>query len=302
MKTTKATELLALLAGLLVATTALAEQPSSMRGEKKIILSVFDNTPGSPTNADAVIRAVNRPESNPELAQVLGYPEHATKTADLAISPDLADDRWQRLDELAQRYVTLDYSRATDINALETRLRHDLRFAYVGKVREGSYSATPNDAFYSPPSPTPPGPPVTGYHWAYQPSVLNLPQAWDSNTGWTSIGLIDGGVETAISSKSYLYDKNYVLTHPDLQNIVAINHSWNNTSSGGGAPRVTGGFYGTHGAHVLGILAANANNAAPPSAPNVNVVGGVGVCWNCSVNYVVSGMREDNVNDILIPD
>lgn len=45
-------------------------------------------------------------------------------------------------------------------------------------------------------------------------------------------------------------------------------------------------YYPTHGTHVLGLVGANANNI--PAGPNV---GGAGVCWHCSIQYVTSGVQ-----------
>ena len=113
--------------------------------------------------------------------------------------------------------------------------------------------------------------------------------------GTANIGVVDGGVYIAADSPdTILSSSNYILTHPDLQRVVLNNHSFdfflNIWQPEGG--------YASHGSHVLGLIAANANSSPTPTGTS-DPRGGVGVCWYCSASYARMNFTEVEVASSL---
>ncbi len=209
--------------------------------------------------------------------ELLGHPIGAE-----AMFPPMPDDEHPHVDELSeehrrvllnmQHYVNLYYSGGTDLTGVESRLLADERFAYAGIDRGGGFSRFPNDPRFRPFG-FGPHPPAENFQWNLWQGDLALPGAWDHNTGWAHVGILDGGVPAASAPG---LDPPYTIDHNDLFQVVSKNHSWRFWAAGTGqiGPNLAqNSIYKPHGTHVLGIVAANADNG----------IGTAGVCWNCSV-------------------
>jgi hypothetical protein len=250
---------------------------------KTLVVSVADNSESSPLNAEHLIAAINGREADYELLEHLGQPVTAERVfphfegSDFDYSEHLNREVAHTL-SIMHHYVSLNYSSEADLLAIEERLSDDEHFAFVQAFHPGGFSLTPNDPnFLSGGSPDP-----DGYQWGLGVSELNLPGAWDRNTGWAHVGILDGGVP-AISVPGG--NPPYEIDHNDLFQVVSKNHSWKFYGSPPSADLSQSSIYKPHGTHVVGIVAANTNNA----------IGTSGICWNCSVLF---GMIAPHVKDI----
>ena len=136
---------------------------------------------------------------------------------------------------------------------------------------------TPNDEFY----PSAPDPMMTGFldgQWQLQPGEhIYAPEAWDLQKGSDRIivAVIDTGVR---DREKYDSGKLIRIIHPDLQGRVAggwdIADQEQDEDNPGPAPsESTNPIYSgtaTHGTHVAGIIAAQADNW----------IGIAGLCWD----------------------
>lgn len=148
-------------------------------------------------------------------------------------------------------------------------------------------ATTPNDTYYN-------------QQWA--PDVIQLPEAWDITKGTAStiVGVIDTAIE---------------IGHPDLQNKVDINKSWDCLLNMPISAYASVGSDG-HGTHVAGIIAATGNNSSGISgtAWNVKIASlkafenGVGtssdvieaiekaIAYGIPILNLSAGWYDDNVN------
>ncbi|RIH83582.1 Extracellular basic protease [Calidithermus terrae] len=150
--------------------------------------------------------------------------------------------------------------------------RSDVVYAQLNYVRHAF--KTPNDEFYS-------------YQWHYP--AMNLPQAWDLETGASNpvtVAVIDTGILSG---------------HPDFQGKLLPGYDFisdpanandgngrdNNPEDPGDEPGGQGSY---HGAHVAGTVAAATNEG----------VGGAGVSWGAKIVPVrVLGVQGGTDADIL---
>ncbi|WP_027891575.1 S8 family serine peptidase [Calidithermus chliarophilus] len=150
--------------------------------------------------------------------------------------------------------------------------RSDVVYAQLNYVRHAF--KTPNDEFYS-------------YQWHYP--AMNLPQAWDLETGTSNpvtVAVIDTGILSG---------------HPDFQGKLLPGYDFisdpanandgngrdNNSEDPGDEPGGQGSY---HGAHVAGTVAAATNEG----------VGGAGVSWAAKIVPVrVLGVQGGTDADIL---
>ncbi|PZQ19429.1 MAG: hypothetical protein DI564_01605 [Rhodanobacter denitrificans] len=173
-----------------------------------------------------------------------------------------------------QAYAILRYGPDVDAALIVERLKNDRRFSYVAEDETGGFSFTvPNDSIFVDPSPGVSN--NTDFQWIGEDGVLTLQRAWDFNTGWAHVGMIDSGIAVASDPAPPTgTGRLYKVDHPDLQRVVSYNHSWD-FRYGSTTRRMIGNNFPTnaHGTHTTGIVAANANNG----------IGVAGICWNCSV-------------------
>jgi serine protease len=192
----------------------------------------------------------------------------------------------------------LVYDEGAPLAEIIERLDGDERFAYADVPPQGGPSAVPNDPYFPFPVFFPPAPPwPVHYQWSAQPQHLNLAVAWDRNPGWAHVGILDGGPPVVAPAAGPYDHLLYQVDHFDLQQVVAYKHSWdfrpsNHVGSPGVYPRrALKNFWAhpvlwgnnPHGTHVLGLIAANANNGQ----------GVAGVCQKCSVFYGQITFAED---------
>ncbi len=184
-----------------------------------------------------------------------------------------------------QHYVILHYPDDSDIERLVEQLRADDRFVYIDNDRGGGFSAYPDDPLFQPGG-FGPWPPDDEFQWYLWTNRLNLPEAWDHNTGWAHVGVVDSGVP-AVQDNSL--NPPYRVDHYDLFQVVSRNHSWRFAGSNSSQSLWWNAnlYRRAHGTHVLGIIAANANNNS----------GIAGTCWHCSalIGHVERTDFETNV-------
>lgn len=231
-------------------------------------------------NAERLVDVALDPELDPALYALLGGPSGAAARFRSRPVLDGITDELAAVFAWMRHYVIMGYPDQTDLAPVEARLRDDPRFGYVSQPPRGSFAATPNDTYFSKPV----GPPTPYWLEDYQYAAtaipgVNLAGAWDSTTGWAVLAIADGGPPVKAGSgptAHLLYD----IDHFDLQRVVAYRHSWEFLGTevpGAGSPRrqLKDLGFNPHGTHVLGIAAANTDNAA----------GVAGACWHCTVNY-----------------
>lgn len=266
-----------------------ADGGGSLRGggapptqRNSIVISVSDNSDRSELSAEKILSVVRNPDSDRNLFAYLGEPSEAAQSYAVKADERVDSEDWDRLSRMSKHYLVLSYAEQQDTSRLVEVFKGDSRFAYARKGSTGGYSSIPGDIYYAYPGPLPIDPLRTDYFWWAQNGMTQLQAAWYLNTGWASVGIIDGGLETTHTSNPDITDPNYFVNHADLQRVLSINGSFN--YSGGLGRRVSGGGYTEHGTHVAGLVAGNANNSIGSAA-----TGGVGVCWNCTINYAQDG-------------
>jgi hypothetical protein len=257
---------------------------------------VADNRPESPLTAEGLIALVNRPESGHPDLQLLGSPRYAAAYFRAQPSTFGVSERHREILETLKHYVVLAYEQPEGLEAIVERLDADQRFAYAEVPRTGGPSAVPNDPHFSFPVFFPPIPPYpVNYQWSAQPQHLNLAAAWDRNPGWAHVGILDGGPPVKAPLPGPTDHLLYEVDHFDLNQVIRYKHSWDFRRSNEVAPpsvyprralKNEPGHplfwgYNPHGTHVLGIIAANANNG----------LGVAGICQDCSVSYAQIAYR-----------
>lgn len=168
----------------------------------------------------------------------------------------------------------------------ETRLKHDTWMAVKAlRARKDVKSADLNYIFQPQ---LVPNDPYYVYQWHYP--LINLPQAWDLETG-TSNGVTVAVVDTGV-----------LLSHPDLTGVLISGYDFisdpvrandgdgidPNPNDPGDAQTPGGSSF--HGTHVAGTIAANTNN-------NLGVAG---ISWGASIMPVrVLGVGGGTSYDIM---
>jgi hypothetical protein len=175
-------------------------------------------------------------------------------------------------------YVVLQYPGAKAAAAATERLVGQRIFRSVQADTAVAFSATPNDPYFSPPQSSP-----LNKQWGM--TAMSLPTAWDTQTGYAYIGVVDNGIQR---------------NHPDLGEDRAGNvrahfsGSWNSSSTipwsaDFSEPDDSPFFVTGHGPHVAGIVGARSNNGTGVS----------GTCHNCSLAIARisggGGISESNV-------
>ncbi len=157
-------------------------------------------------------------------------------------------------------YVLLQYPDAKLADAARESLTAQRNFRSVESDGYAEFSTAPNDPYFNPAQSSP-----LNKQWGM--TALNLPTAWDTQTGYAYIGVLDNGIQR---------------NHPDLRedrsgNVRAhFSGRWTTLSpipSSAGFGEADNSFNVGHGSHVAGIIAATANNATGVS----------GACHNCSL-------------------
>ena len=242
-----------------------------------LVVAVRDNTDNSELNARRLVQAATNSRLDPQLFEQLGHPTSAHPTFNFTEPPQFMIDEYVEMAETSRHYVSLRYPDRTDLSQLERELRGDNRLLYVGVDRLGHFSAFPNDPIFPYSGTFGFDPTRNDYQWAAHNNTMKLPSAWDRNKGWATVGLLDGGPPTTTHPTNL-----YAIDHPDLQGIVAYNHSWNFIDGSKNLADPGNTHNTSHGTHVLGLIVANTNN-------NIGIAG---TCWTCSVNYGVGGPQE----------
>ncbi|HEY5717521.1 MAG TPA: S8 family peptidase, partial [Motiliproteus sp.] len=207
---------------------------------------------GSAMGQTALVRLPSNSADQQRLQQALPTP---------ATLPFYARDP-QLAQRLAMVYAAKALARRADIESA------DPNYLYQPQ-------ALPNDPFYS-------------LQWHYP--MINLPQAWDIETGSSNpvtVAVVDTGV---------------VLSHPDLQGQLVAGYDFisdplragdgNGIDSNPDDPgdNQTPGGSSFHGTHVAGTIAAASNNG----------VGVAGVAWGATIMPIrVLGQGGGTSNDIL---
>lgn len=257
-------------------------------GPQVLSLAVADNSPDSALTAAAVIEAVNRPEPGGDLYEFLGRPRYAAEQFRWRPNTEGMKERHLAALAVLEQYLLLAYAPDVDLEVMARRLEEDPRIAQASVPRMGRFSAVPDD----PQFPLPPG--GTGlsedYQWSLQPAHMNFTAAWDRITGWAHIAVLDGGppVTTPVPGQPGAHLE-YWVDHFDLQGVIAYQQSWDfreqslvfgqsvyprrELKNSPNWPMDWG--LNPHGTHVVGLLAANANNGQ-------GIAGG---CWHCSIYY-----------------
>lgn len=258
----------------------------------KIIVAVSDNSSASALNIRRLFEVVTYPDVDPELFELLGRPAAVRLVfgENFRIDEENMTESYIATARLAQTYAALYFEDAgTPLVEVQERLRADDRFVYAAISEPWHFSATPNDPFFADPFPFTPE--NVDFQWGSQTNSLGLPAAWDRNTGWAQVGLLDGGPPITSDPSGNLF---YLVSHPDLLQVVAYNLSANFQY---GYPAIANPrqLYVSqatpHGTHTMGIIAANSNNG----------VGVAGVCWHCSIFYgqvVPDGGREPDTYSV----
>jgi subtilisin family serine protease len=170
-----------------------------------------------------------------------------------SLKPESAE--WRLLN-----YVLLQYPDATAAETAKLVLQHDGLFSSTSTEMLGNFSTTPNDPYFSPAQPSP-----LNKQWGM--SALNLPSAWNTQTGYAYLGVADNGIQRNHSD----------LAESRTGNVRAhFSGSWTINSPVPSASNFDESFnqYALgHGTHVAGIVAATSNNSTGVS----------GACWNCSL-------------------
>lgn len=261
---------------------------------KHIVVSVTDNSPDARLNARTIFEAVAHPDENPELYEFLGRPTGVAPVFGMNPALEDAKPEYLALLESMGHYVKLGYPSQAEVEGIVERVRADDRFSYAQVETAPGFSATPNDPLF--PNTQPWLPDNENYQWASQSNALNLPAAWDRIKGWATVGVLEAGIANAPDPGGW---RSYVIDHPDLQRVVSYNMSFNYETGypPGGAPP-TGGSRQlwnaqpgspnyiapfAHGTHVVGLIAANANNG----------IGVAGECWYCSIAFSQVGNYID---------
>lgn len=235
-----------------------------------LVVQVADNSPGSKLNISILLEGVNNRQA--ELLESLYHPQYAYRYFMQETDNYGMDENIKNIISNMESYAVLVYSSISDLNFIELELRADKRFSYSENILMGSFSSAPNDPFFS-------------QQWGAVSAGYGI---WGFNTGWSTVGLVDGGVVTKSPSpgqgNSHLL---YEVDHYDLNQVVSYLQSWDFRDAAVVLPipihprrklkmPVAGQWEGIpHGTHTLGIIAANANNNQ----------GITGICWNCVVNY-----------------
>jgi serine protease len=157
-------------------------------------------------------------------------------------------------------YVMLQYPDAKAASAANESLLAQRIFRSVQADISDQFSAAPNDPYFAPAQTSP-----LNKQWGM--TALNLPAAWNTQTGYAYIGVVDNGIQR---------------NHPDLGEDRAGNvrahfsGRWTTSSpipTAAGFSESDDQFALGHGSHVAGIIGATSNNSTGVS----------GVCQNCSL-------------------
>ena len=237
-----------------------------------------------PADARALLRlATSNTDDSRRLNEALGSPigvrelivERPSDEYVAALKPGDTEHR-------LLNYVLLHYADAKASTTAKDRLVAQRIFRSVQADTAVEFSATPNDPYFAPAQPSP-----LNKQWGM--TAMDLPTAWDTQTGYAYIGVVDNGI---------------ALNHPDLAadrtgNVRAhFSGSWNSSSpspwSAGFSEPDDPPFYITgHGSHVAGIIGATANNGTGVS----------GTCHNCSLAIARTtgggGVFESNVTSAI---
>ena len=252
------------------------EVAAGERMPEKLVVAVSDNSPSSRLNIEHISDVVANPEIDPALYELLGHPRGVRSVfgSNYSVNAETMTEDLVKVIEDMQHYATLIYDdQQGSLQEIERRLNADGRFAYAVIPMPWHFSSIPNDRYFVDPYPFTST--NVDFQWGSQSSVLHLPQAWDRNTGWAQVGLLDGGPAVKSDPSGNLL---YLVDHPDLYQVVPYNLS---VSFAYGYPNINNPRLiqntGTtpHGTHTLGIIAANANNNE----------GVAGTCWHCSILY-----------------
>ena len=151
-------------------------------------------------------------------------------------------------EELLHQYIVLNYADipSAKIAVSQLRFKRGVRDVHIDKTLNLSW--VPNDPYFAIDSLS-----AGFYQWGMR--AMNFPQAWDKTRGHGYVGVIDAGLPSPIL--------------PDLQQNYRPHLSPLSVAS---SPST----YKYHGAHVMGIISATANNS-------VGVSGG---CPGCSTTMV----------------
>ena len=157
-------------------------------------------------------------------------------------------------------YVVLLYADALAAKAAREALLSRALFRSVDEEAYDSFSAAPNDPFFAPGQASP-----LNQQWGML--ALSLPAAWDIQSGYAYIGVVDNGIQR---------------NHQDLREDRAGNvrahfsGAWSTSSPVPSNSSFSEDYLQLglgHGSHVAGIIAATANNA----------LGVSGSCQNCAL-------------------
>lgn len=209
------------------------------------------------SHATAVLAALGNPKS-------VNYAivERPNDEVVLAMKSDSAERR-------LLNYISIEYDSQTRAEAASNALRATGLFSSVALEEiSGEFSLSPNDPYYSTGYSSP-----LNYQWGM--NALNLPSAWNTQTGFAYLSILDNGIQRGHPD---LREDRYGNVRAQLSGYWAYTSNSVMPSSLDFDESISGTPLG-HGTHAAGIVAAKGNNG----------VGVSGVCWDCSLAVLKIG-------------